>query len=155
MEDIAVCEFDHTLEGGWLFPMPTRLVRPVSVGAQVFCAFNVSQDYSSRLVHAFDPIPLAFATSMALAIPGNHYQAARPAVSGAPSRPGHRTNLGGLPRKVRVPFSALSHPPDQATSSTAVGDSEGTLSNFLNDCVTPFGKRMFRQWVCHPLCNTL
>lgn len=92
---------------------------------------------------------------MALPIPGNHHQAARPAVSGAPWRPGHGTNLGGLFRNVRILFSALSHPPDQVTSSTSVGDSVGTLSNLLNDCVTPFAKRMFRQWVCHPLCNTL
>ncbi|KAI5917908.1 muts domain V-domain-containing protein [Camillea tinctor] len=33
------------------------------------------------------------------------------------------------------------------------GGTEGTLSTLLNRCVTPFGKRLFRQWVCHPLCN--
>ncbi|KAI1638358.1 muts domain V [Biscogniauxia mediterranea] len=33
------------------------------------------------------------------------------------------------------------------------GGTEGTLSALLNRCVTPFGKRLFRQWVCHPLCN--
>ncbi|KAH8655236.1 muts domain V [Xylariales sp. PMI_506] len=33
------------------------------------------------------------------------------------------------------------------------GGSEGTLFNLLNRCVTPFGKRLFRQWVCHPLCD--
>lgn len=33
------------------------------------------------------------------------------------------------------------------------GGSEGTLFNLLNRCVTPFGKRLFRQWVCHPLQN--
>ncbi|KAI1164642.1 DNA mismatch repair protein msh6 [Nemania serpens] len=33
------------------------------------------------------------------------------------------------------------------------GGSEGTLFSLLNRCVTPFGKRLFRQWVCHPLCN--
>ncbi|KEZ41490.1 DNA mismatch repair protein MSH6 [Scedosporium apiospermum] len=33
------------------------------------------------------------------------------------------------------------------------GGSEGTLFSLLNCCVTPFGKRLFRQWVCHPLCN--
>ncbi|KAI0018584.1 muts domain V [Xylariomycetidae sp. FL0641] len=33
------------------------------------------------------------------------------------------------------------------------GGSEGTLFTLLNRCVTPFGKRLFRQWVCHPLCN--
>jgi DNA mismatch repair protein MSH6 len=33
------------------------------------------------------------------------------------------------------------------------GGTEGTLFNLLNRCVTPFGKRLFRQWVCHPLCN--
>ncbi|KAK5635602.1 hypothetical protein RRF57_011314 [Xylaria bambusicola] len=33
------------------------------------------------------------------------------------------------------------------------GGSEGTLFSLLNRCITPFGKRLFRQWVCHPLCN--
>lgn len=33
------------------------------------------------------------------------------------------------------------------------GGTEGTLFSLLNRCVTPFGKRLFRQWVCHPLCN--
>ncbi|OTA87174.1 hypothetical protein M434DRAFT_399609 [Hypoxylon sp. CO27-5] len=33
------------------------------------------------------------------------------------------------------------------------GGSDGTLFTLLNRCVTPFGKRLFRQWVCHPLCN--
>ena len=31
------------------------------------------------------------------------------------------------------------------------GGSEGTLFTLLNRCITPFGKRMFKQWVCHPL----
>ncbi|KAK7753085.1 DNA mismatch repair protein msh6 [Diatrype stigma] len=38
-------------------------------------------------------------------------------------------------------------------SNTVNGGSEGTLFSLLNRCVTPFGKRLFRQWVCHPLCN--
>ncbi|PHH55909.1 DNA mismatch repair protein msh6 [Ceratocystis fimbriata CBS 114723] len=38
-------------------------------------------------------------------------------------------------------------------SNTSTGGVEGTLFSLLNHCVTPFGKRMFRQWVCHPLCN--
>ncbi|KAI0859683.1 DNA mismatch repair protein msh6 [Xylaria cubensis] len=33
------------------------------------------------------------------------------------------------------------------------GGVDGTLFSLLNRCVTPFGKRLFRQWVCHPLCN--
>ncbi|KAL7620158.1 DNA mismatch repair protein msh6 [Parahypoxylon ruwenzoriense] len=33
------------------------------------------------------------------------------------------------------------------------GGLDGTLFALLNRCVTPFGKRLFRQWVCHPLCN--
>lgn len=33
------------------------------------------------------------------------------------------------------------------------GGSDGTLFTLLNRCVTPFGKRMFRQWVCHPLAD--
>lgn len=34
------------------------------------------------------------------------------------------------------------------------GSSEGTLFQLLNRCITPFGKRMFKQWVCHPLMDT-
>jgi DNA mismatch repair protein MSH6 len=33
------------------------------------------------------------------------------------------------------------------------GGLDGTLFGLLNRCITPFGKRMFRQWLCHPLCN--
>ncbi|KAH6623466.1 muts domain V-domain-containing protein [Chaetomium tenue] len=39
-------------------------------------------------------------------------------------------------------------------TNTANNGPEGTLFNLLNRCITPFGKRLFRQWVCHPLCNT-
>lgn len=38
-------------------------------------------------------------------------------------------------------------------SNTVNGGPEGTLFTLLNRCVTPFGKRLFRQWICHPLCN--
>ena len=31
------------------------------------------------------------------------------------------------------------------------GGVDGTLFLLLNRCVTPFGKRLFKQWVCHPL----
>jgi len=31
------------------------------------------------------------------------------------------------------------------------GGSEGTLFRMMNRCITPSGKRLFRQWVCHPL----
>lgn len=34
------------------------------------------------------------------------------------------------------------------------GSYEGTLFHLLNRCVTPFGKRMFKEWVCHPLVDT-
>ncbi|OJD33739.1 dna mismatch repair protein msh6 [Diplodia corticola] len=33
------------------------------------------------------------------------------------------------------------------------GGAEGTLFSMLNRCVTPFGKRMLKQWVCHPLAD--
>jgi DNA mismatch repair protein MSH6 len=33
------------------------------------------------------------------------------------------------------------------------GGTEGTLFELLNRCVTPFGKRMFKHWVCHPLAD--
>ena len=32
---------------------------------------------------------------------------------------------------------------------------EGTLFSLLNRCITPFGKRMFKQWVCHPLTDPI
>ncbi|KAL9949896.1 DNA mismatch repair protein msh6 [Verticillium nonalfalfae] len=38
-------------------------------------------------------------------------------------------------------------------ANSANGSTEGTLFTLLNKCVTPFGKRLFRQWVCHPLCD--
>ncbi|KAH6982720.1 muts domain V-domain-containing protein [Ilyonectria destructans] len=38
-------------------------------------------------------------------------------------------------------------------SNSVNGGTEGTLFSLLNKCVTPFGKRLFRQWVAHPLCN--
>ncbi|KAH7324336.1 muts domain V-domain-containing protein [Stachybotrys elegans] len=38
-------------------------------------------------------------------------------------------------------------------SNSVNGSDEGTLFSLLNKCVTPFGKRQFRQWVAHPLCN--
>ena len=33
------------------------------------------------------------------------------------------------------------------------GGVDGTLFMLLNRCITPFGKRMFKQWVCHPLMD--
>ncbi|KAF1817391.1 DNA mismatch repair protein muts [Eremomyces bilateralis CBS 781.70] len=33
------------------------------------------------------------------------------------------------------------------------GGVDGTLFQMLNRCVTPFGKRMLKQWVCHPLAD--
>ncbi|KAH0565367.1 hypothetical protein GP486_001232 [Trichoglossum hirsutum] len=38
-------------------------------------------------------------------------------------------------------------------ANTIDGGSAGTLFTLLNHCITPFGKRLFRQWVCHPLAN--
>lgn len=38
-------------------------------------------------------------------------------------------------------------------ANTFDGSTEGTLFTMLNRCITPFGKRMLRQWVCHPLAN--
>lgn len=38
-------------------------------------------------------------------------------------------------------------------ANTFDGSQGGTLFTLLNRCVTPFGKRMFRQWVCHPLAD--
>ena len=33
------------------------------------------------------------------------------------------------------------------------GGADGTLFTLLNRCITPFGRRMFKQWVCHPLTD--
>lgn len=33
------------------------------------------------------------------------------------------------------------------------GGTNGTLFLLLNRCISPFGKRMFKQWVCHPLMD--
>lgn len=33
------------------------------------------------------------------------------------------------------------------------GSGDGTLFQMLNRCITPFGKRLLRQWVCHPLAD--
>jgi DNA mismatch repair protein MSH6 len=33
------------------------------------------------------------------------------------------------------------------------GSTDGTLFSMLNRCITPFGKRLLRQWVCHPLAD--
>ncbi|KAI9682068.1 MAG: DNA mismatch repair protein msh6 [Caeruleum heppii] len=38
-------------------------------------------------------------------------------------------------------------------ANTFDGGSAGTLFTLLNRCITPFGKRAFRQWVCHPLVD--
>ncbi|KAJ5764532.1 DNA mismatch repair protein msh6 [Penicillium manginii] len=34
------------------------------------------------------------------------------------------------------------------------GGVDGTLFQLLNKCITPFGKRLFKQWVCHPLMDS-
>lgn len=38
-------------------------------------------------------------------------------------------------------------------ANSADGGSDGTLFQLLNRCITPFGKRTFKQWVCHPLMD--
>lgn len=35
------------------------------------------------------------------------------------------------------------------------GGTDGTLFSLLNRCITPFGKRLFKQWVCHPLMDAV
>ncbi|KAI9596421.1 muts domain V-domain-containing protein [Syncephalis fuscata] len=35
--------------------------------------------------------------------------------------------------------------------NTFDGGQNGTLFQLLNKCITPFGKRMFKRWMCHPL----
>ncbi|KAL9621161.1 MAG: hypothetical protein Q9160_004412 [Pyrenula sp. 1 TL-2023] len=35
------------------------------------------------------------------------------------------------------------------------GGPDGTLFQLLNRCITPFGKRTFKQWVCHPLMDVV
>jgi DNA mismatch repair protein MSH6 len=38
-------------------------------------------------------------------------------------------------------------------ANTFDGSAEGTLFAMLNRCITPFGKRLLKQWVCHPLAD--
>ncbi|KAL8684457.1 MAG: hypothetical protein Q9224_006339, partial [Gallowayella concinna] len=38
-------------------------------------------------------------------------------------------------------------------ANTFDGGVNGTLFSLLNRCITPFGKRTFKQWVCHPLMD--
>ncbi|KAL8814089.1 MAG: hypothetical protein Q9223_006660, partial [Gallowayella weberi] len=38
-------------------------------------------------------------------------------------------------------------------ANTFDGGVNGTLFSLLNRCITPFGKRTFKQWVCHPLID--
>ena len=33
------------------------------------------------------------------------------------------------------------------------GGADGTLFALINHCITPFGKRLLKQWVCHPLMD--
>ncbi|KAK2708409.1 hypothetical protein QYM36_014126, partial [Artemia franciscana] len=37
--------------------------------------------------------------------------------------------------------------------SCFIGGTEGTLSERLDHCTTHFGKRLFQQWLCNPLCS--
>ncbi|KAI4247114.1 MAG: hypothetical protein LQ352_006222, partial [Teloschistes flavicans] len=39
-------------------------------------------------------------------------------------------------------------------ANTFDGGVDGTLFLLLNRCITPFGKRTFKQWVCHPLMDS-
>ncbi|XP_013386030.1 DNA mismatch repair protein Msh6 [Lingula anatina] len=41
----------------------------------------------------------------------------------------------------------------EVMENSVTGTTEGTLLERLDQCVTPFGKRLFRQWLCAPLCN--
>ncbi|KAJ1983733.1 DNA mismatch repair protein msh6 [Dimargaris verticillata] len=38
----------------------------------------------------------------------------------------------------------------RSQGDTGAGEA-GTLFQLLNHCITPFGKRLFRHWLCHPL----
>ena len=38
-------------------------------------------------------------------------------------------------------------------ANSADGGADGTLFTLLNRCITPFGKRLLKQWVCHPLMD--
>ncbi|KAF2501654.1 DNA mismatch repair protein Msh6 [Lophium mytilinum] len=40
-------------------------------------------------------------------------------------------------------------------ANTFDGSTNGTLFSMLNRCITPFGKRMLKNWVCHPLADSV
>jgi DNA mismatch repair protein MSH6 len=42
----------------------------------------------------------------------------------------------------------------QIFANTFDGSTNGTLFSMLNRCITPFGKRMLKNWVCHPLADS-
>ncbi|KAK9458625.1 muts domain V-domain-containing protein [Lipomyces oligophaga] len=39
-------------------------------------------------------------------------------------------------------------------ANTFDGSEQGTLFKLMNRCITPFGKRQLRNWLCHPLQDT-
>ncbi|KAI8866042.1 hypothetical protein GQ42DRAFT_104655, partial [Ramicandelaber brevisporus] len=42
--------------------------------------------------------------------------------------------------------------PNSGSSGGGMAE-RGTLAHLLNKCITPFGKRTLRKWICHPLCD--
>ena len=65
--------------------------------------------------------------------------------------PGDDVIAERLPRHMVLDATTLSNLEMLANSSE--GSSEGTLLEALDHCVTPFGRRLFKQWLCAPLCN--
>ncbi|XP_064652331.1 DNA mismatch repair protein Msh6-like [Lineus longissimus] len=41
----------------------------------------------------------------------------------------------------------------EVVANSTTGTREGTLIDRLDQCSTPFGRRLFKQWLCTPLCN--
>ena len=70
---------------------------------------------------------------------------------GASAQPTDDVIVDHLPRHMVLDATTLSNL--EMLQNSGSGSSEGTLLEALDRCVTPFGRRLFKHWLCAPLCN--